>query len=266
MTATRTVTKHQPNKQRTHNGKVSKCGLWVHAFAYVTFHNWTNALWVQWVQWVHTLPYEQTGPQPLNRYKNALPPAYQPINPSILTLAQMVLDVLNSDPSSCHSESISAEKFFVVPHKPSRRSRAHNIPGGIKHLSDPKRRRRISVRSTVLPFSSTPQPFSHRNHLRLTRLHHKATIPVAQKTLSASATPVLEGQDPQSPSQPQSRPSVSIDVTFPRHLPELPRKQISPEVLASLGYTPEVPSQYIRDQMERLGPMYVSDLTTSYTP
>jgi hypothetical protein len=173
----------------------------------------------------------------------------------------MVLAVLNSDPSLCHPESFSAEKFFVAPQKPTRRSRAHNIPGGIKHLlSDPKRRRRISVRSTALPVSSTPQPFSHRSHPRLTRLHHKAANTVAQKTLPASATPASEGPNPQSPSQPQSRASVPIDVTFPRRLAELPRKQISSEVLASLGYTPEVPSQYIRDQMERLGPMYVFDL------
>ena len=173
----------------------------------------------------------------------------------------MVLAVLNADPSLCRPESFSAEKFFVAPQKPSRRSRAHNIPGGIKHLlSDPKRRRRISVRSTPLPFSSILQPFSHRSHPRLTRLHHKAANPVAQKT-PTSATPSSEGFDPQSPSQPKSHASTPVDVTFPRRLPELPRKQVSSEVLESLGYTPEVPSQYIRDQMERLGPMYVSDLS-----
>ena len=175
----------------------------------------------------------------------------------------MVLAVVNSAPSLCLPESFSAEKFFVVaPQKPSRRSRAHNIPGGIKHLlSDPKRRRRISVRSTTLPFSSAAQPFSHRSHHRLTRLqHHKAANPVAQKTPSASPTPASE-------TQPQSHASVPIDVTFPRRLPDLPRKQISPEVLASLGYTPEVPSQYIRDQMERLGPTYVFNVfTTRYIP
>jgi hypothetical protein len=81
-----------------------------------------------------------------------------------------------------------------------------------------------------------------------------------QKTLSASATPASECQNPQSLSQPQSHASVPIDVTFLWHLPKLPRKQISPEVLASQGYTPEVPSQYICDQMEPLGPMYVFDL------
>ncbi|KAF8500244.1 hypothetical protein F5888DRAFT_1680424 [Russula emetica] len=176
----------------------------------------------------------------------------------------MVLAVLNSDPSLCHSESFSAEKFFVAPQKPTRRSRAHNIPGGIKHLlGDPKRRRRISVRSTALPFSSTTQPSSHRSHPRLTRLQHKAANPVTQKTLSAPATPASEGQNPQSPSLPQSHVSIPIDVTFPRRLPELPRKQISPEVLASLGYTPEVPSQYIRDQMERLGPIMYQALRST---
>ena len=172
----------------------------------------------------------------------------------------MVLAVLNSDPSLCRPESFSAENFFVAPQRPARRSRAHNIPGGIQHLlSDPMRRRRISARHTALPFSSTSQPFSHRSHPRLARLHHKAVNPVAQKTFSASATPASAVQNPQSPSQPQSHPhtSVPIDVTFPRRLPELPRKQVSPEVLASLNYAPDVPSQYIRDQMERLGPMYV---------
>ena len=178
----------------------------------------------------------------------------------------MVLAVLNSDPSLCLPESFSAEKFFVTAQKPSRRSRAHNIPGGIKHLlSDPKRRRRISVRSTALPLSSTlQQPFPRRSHPRLTRLHHHKAV--AQKTLSVSATPLSETQNPQSPTQPQSHTPVPIDVTFPRRLAELPRKQISPEVLASLGYTPEVPSQYIRDQMERLGPMYVLIYSTTSHP
>ncbi len=169
----------------------------------------------------------------------------------------MVLAVLNSDPSLCHPASFSAEKFFVSSQKLNRRSRAHNIPGGIKHLlSDPKRRRRISVRSTALPYSSTPQPFSHRSHPRLTRLQHKAANPVPRQTPFASATPASESQSPQS----SSHASVPINVTFPRRLPELPRKQISPEVLASLGFAPEVPSQYIRDQMERLGSMYVFNL------
>ena len=92
------------------------------------------------------------------------------------------------------------------------------------------------------------------------RLHHKAANPVAQKTPSASATPASEGQNPQSPSQPQSHASNPVDVTFPRRLPELPCEQVSLEVLESLGYTPEVPSQYTHDQMEHLGPMYMFDL------
>jgi hypothetical protein len=50
-----------------------------------------------------------------------------------------------------------AGNFFVAPQRPTRRSRAHNIPGGIKNLlRDPKHRCRISVRSTILPFFSTP--------------------------------------------------------------------------------------------------------------
>ena len=169
----------------------------------------------------------------------------------------MVLAVLNSDPSLCHPETFSAEKFFVASQKPSRRSRAHNIPGGIKHLlSDPKRRRRFSVRSTALSSSFAPPPFFHRSHPRLTRLQVKAANPVAKQTPPASATPAPRDQSPQSP----SRASVPINVTFPRRLPELPHKQVSSEVLASLGFTPGVPSQYIRDQMKRLGPTYVFDL------
>ena len=166
----------------------------------------------------------------------------------------MVLAVLNSDPSLRGAENFSPEKFHVAPQKLKRRSRAHNIPGGIKHLlSDSKRRHRISVRSVTQPPSSTSQPFSHRSHPRFARLRHKAANPASQQTFASSA-PASESQCPHSQSQPQS-PSP-INVTFPRRLPELPRKQISSEVLASIGFTPEVPSQYIRDQMERLGPMY----------
>jgi hypothetical protein len=43
--------------------------------------------------------------------------------------------------------------------------------------------------------------------------------PVAQKSLSASPTPASE-------THPQSHVSVSINVTFTRRLPELPRKQM----------------------------------------
>ena len=144
-----------------------------------------------------------------------------------------------------------AENFFVASQRPTRRSRAHNISGRIKNLlRNPKRCRRISVRSTVLPFSATPQPFSHRSHPRLTRLHHKAANPVARKTFSASATPASAVQNPQYPSQPQSHAhaSVPIDVTFPQRLPELPCKHISLEVLASLNYTLDFLSQYIHGQ------------------
>jgi hypothetical protein len=161
----------------------------------------------------------------------------------------MVLAILNSDPSLRRAENFSPEKFLVAPQKLKRRSRAHNIPGGIKHLlSDSKRRHRFSVRSIAQPPSSASLPLSHRSHPRFARLRHKAANPAAL----ASAAPASKSQRPQSPPQSHS----PINVTFSRRLPELPRKQISSEVLESIGFTPEVPSQYIRDQMERLGPMY----------
>jgi hypothetical protein len=168
----------------------------------------------------------------------------------------MVLAVLNSDPSLRAVENFSPEKFVVAPRKPKRRSRAHNIPGGIKHLlSDSKRRRCISVRATALASSSTLPPSSHRSHPRLTRRRHKVANPATRQSLLASAAPAAECQCPQPRSQPRSPVPVPINVTFPRRLPDLPRQQISSEVLESLGFTPEVPSQYIRDRMERLGPM-----------
>lgn len=159
----------------------------------------------------------------------------------------MVLSVLNSDPSLRKAHSgLSPEKIPASPPKNNRRSRAHNIPGGIKHLlSDPKRRRH--ARSTSLPSS-------HRSHPR--RLARRK--PTAKQILLASAALASEAQpspSPQSRSRSQSHASVPISVSFPRRLPVLPRKQMSSEVLASLGFTSEVPSQYIRDQMERLGPM-----------
>ncbi|KAI0246186.1 hypothetical protein BJV78DRAFT_1286683 [Lactifluus subvellereus] len=104
--------------------------------------------------------------------------------------------------------------------------------GGIKHLSDPKRHRRVSARST-------PQPLSPRKNFRPTRPRHKD----AHTTTKINVTPPSESHSP-----------VPVSVTFPRRLPELSRKQISSEVLASLGFTPEVPAQYIRDRMERLAP------------
>ena len=167
----------------------------------------------------------------------------------------MVLAVLNSDPSlRTPAVNFSQEKLLVALQKANRRSRAHNIPGGIKHLlSDPKRRHRFSVRSTShSSFTSSPT-YSHRSHHRLTRLRAKAANPAAQ-TLLAPTAPVSESQGSHSQPQSQSAPHP-INVSFPRRLPELPRKQISSDVLSSLGFTPEVPSQYIRDQMERLGPM-----------
>jgi hypothetical protein len=152
----------------------------------------------------------------------------------------MVLSVLNSDPSlRIKEKGLSQENIPASPHKPNRRSRAHNIPGGIKHLlSDPKRRRRISTRSASLQFS-------HRAHHRPARLRR--------------GTPNSTTQQPASETlcrRSRSRTPIPISVTFPQRLPDLPHKQISSEVLASIGFTPEVPLQYIRDRMESLGPRY----------
>jgi hypothetical protein len=105
---------------------------------------------------------------------------------------------------------------------------------------------------SALPLYRFPLPsnqFSIESTLALCRCTTRLSC---KKTLSTSPTPASETQSLKSPSQPQSHASVPIDVTFPRHVPELPRKQISPEVLASLGYTSEVPSQYICDQMQCL--------------
>jgi hypothetical protein len=161
----------------------------------------------------------------------------------------MVLSVLNSDPSRCDTEVYPDHDLLVSPPKSRtshRRSRAHNIPGGIKHLlSDPKRRHRVSSRSTPLRF------FSRKNS-RSTRLRRKSAHAIAPKRNGLALA--SETQDPQSHS------SLPISVTFPRRLPDLPRRQISSEVLASLGFSSEVPAQYIRDQMERLAPRYASSL------
>ena len=156
----------------------------------------------------------------------------------------MVLSVLNSDPSLRFKEkSLSQEKLLASPQKPSRRSRAHNIPGGIKHLlSDPKRRRRVSTRSTSLPSS-------HRS----TRLRRISPTPATRPTVvpsSSCSTP--EAQRRRS----KSRSRTPINVTFPQHLPDLPCKQISSEVFASLGFSSDVPHQYARDRMECLGPRF----------
>lgn len=155
----------------------------------------------------------------------------------------MVLSVLNSDPSlRAKEKSLSQEKLLASPQKPNRRSRAHNIPGGIRHLlSDPKRRRRVSTRSTSLPSS-------HRS----TRLRRISPTPATRQTVVPSSCSTPETQRRRS----QSRSRTPINVTFPQHLPELPRKQISSEVFASLGFAPDVPHQYARDRMECLGPRF----------
>jgi hypothetical protein len=155
----------------------------------------------------------------------------------------MVLFVLNSDPSlRVKEKSLSPEKLLASPQKPNRRSRAHNIPGGIKHLlSDPRRRRRVSTRSTSLPPS-------HRS----TRLRRISLTPATRQTVVPSSCSTPETQRRRS----QSRSHTPINVTFPQHLPELPRKQISSEVFASLGFSSDVPHQYARDRMECLGPRF----------
>ena len=157
----------------------------------------------------------------------------------------MVLSVLNSDPSlRVKEKSLSQEKLLASPQKLNRRSRAHNIPGGIKHLlSDPKRRRRVSTRSTSLPSSHRP-----------TRPKRTPPTPTTRRTSVPSSCSTPEAQ--RCRSQSRSRTPVPINVTFPQHLPDLPRKQISSEVLASLGFASDVPPQYARDRMECLGPRY----------
>ena len=157
----------------------------------------------------------------------------------------MVLSVLNSDPSlRIKEKGLSQENTLASPHKPNRRSRAHNIPGGIKHLlSDPKRRRRVSSRSASLQFS-------HRAHPRPARPRRHSPSSTTQQTVTASSACAPEILCRRS----RSRTPIPISVTFPQRLPDLPRKQVSSEVLASLGFTPEVPLQYIRDRMESLGP------------
>ena len=183
--------------------------------------------------------------------------APSPLAPSRLALPPLAFPVLCLSISLSLSPSLSpSPSLLVAPQKLKRRSRAHNIPGGIKHLlSDSERRHCISVRSVTQPPSSTSLPFSHRSHPRSARLRHKAANPAAAQLTFTSSVPASESECPHSQSQPQS-PSP-INVTFPRRLPGLPRKQIGSEVLASIGFRPEVPLQYIRDQMECVGPMYV---------
>jgi hypothetical protein len=156
----------------------------------------------------------------------------------------MVLSILNTDPSRRDTENLSPHKLLASPPKPkipNGRARAHNIPGGIKYLlSDPKRRRRVSARSAALLFPrSTSRPTRSRGKcVDAPKIHH---------TPPPTTTPTRDTQ---------IQSSVPISVTFPSRLPDLPHKQISAEVLASLGFTPQVPTQYIRDQMDQLSPRY----------
>ncbi|KAH8984917.1 hypothetical protein EDB92DRAFT_1818855 [Lactarius akahatsu] len=150
----------------------------------------------------------------------------------------MVLSILNTDPSRRDTENLPPHKLLASPQKPKTpngRSRAHNIPGGIKHLlSDPKRRRRVSARSSALLFPS--------------------------RTPSRSIRPRGKLEPPRF--NPPSR-SVSL---FRDALPDLPHKQISAEVISSLGFTSQVPTQYIRDQMDRLSlSMYQALRSTNAT-
>ncbi|KAI9507267.1 hypothetical protein F5148DRAFT_1149874 [Russula earlei] len=162
--------------------------------------------------------------------------------------------VLSIPPRSslCRPEPFSPERHLPSTQSAVFRSRAHNIPGGIKHLlSDPKRRRRVSAAR----FPSLT--FSHRGLHRSTPLGHKNAHSATKQTQTVLA---------RASSSPESQPTppVSINVTFPRHLDELPRKQISNEVLASLGFTSEeVPCQYIRDRMQRISPIMYQALRST---
>lgn len=161
----------------------------------------------------------------------------------------MVLSILNADPSRRDTENLPPHKLLASPLKPktpSGRSRAHNIPGGIKHLlSDPKRRRRVSARTAALLFPPRTSSRSTRPRgtcVNTPQSHHTPSVTQARGA--------------------QIQPTVPISVTFPRRLPDLPRKQISAEVLSSLGFTPQIPTQYIRDQMDQLSPRYVVGSST----
>jgi hypothetical protein len=81
-----------------------------------------------------------------------------------------------------------------------------------------------------------------------TQLRRNTTNPTTQQTELTSAFENLRCQI-------RSRSLTPINVTFPQCLVDLPREQLSSEVLTSLGLTSEVLPQYIRDQMEHLGPM-----------
>ena len=171
---------------------------------------------------------------PLPRFALSLAPS--PLAPSCLALPSLALLVLRLPISLTLSLSPSpSPSLLAAPQKLKRRSRAHNIPGGIKHLlSDSERCYRILVRSVTQLPSSTSPPFSHQSHPRFVRLRHKAANLAAVQLTFTSSVPASESQCPHSQSQPQS-PSP-INVTFPRRLPGLPRKQISLEVLASIHF------------------------------
>ncbi|KAF8268334.1 hypothetical protein EI94DRAFT_1727976 [Lactarius quietus] len=164
----------------------------------------------------------------------------------------MVLSILNSDPPRRDTQNLSSHKLLASPPKsktPNGRARAHNIPGGIKYLlSDPKRRRHVSARSAALLFPRTSRP----------RGKCVDTPKIHQTTPATSIPPTTRDTQIQS--------AVPISVTFPRRLPDLPRKQITAEVLSSLGFAPQIPTQYIRDQMGRLSPsMYQALRSTNAT-
>jgi hypothetical protein len=112
--------------------------------------------------------------------------------------------------------------------------------------------RTLDAHSAHTPHLLWPQP------LQLRPRHHPVNgdalalasnaASIAPLTRLASPVPVSESQR----SRPQYAP-LPINVSFPYRLPEPPRKQISSEVLSSLGFTPMVSSQYICDIMESFG-------------
>ena len=81
------------------------------------------------------------------------------------------------------------------------------------------------------------------------------TVPPLTLSTTWAKGPASENLRRQSQSQSQSCTSTPINVTFLQRLANLPHKQINLEVLTSLGFTPEVPPQYICDRMEPLGPI-----------
>ncbi|KAI0267303.1 hypothetical protein BC834DRAFT_842550 [Gloeopeniophorella convolvens] len=163
----------------------------------------------------------------------------------------MVLSVLNSTSSRRNMENMPPQKVLGSPmksRKDLRRSRAHNVPGGLKHLlSDPRRRRRAST-GHGLPVTLPTPPSSPA---RIARFHVEAARVACFRRASI---PFPTPASPSSSQGSQAQATPPITLTFPRRLPDLVRKEISPEVLASLGFATDVPAQYIRDQMEHLSP------------